>query len=61
MLSERKIAKLIALMEEQRRDNPLLPSRIDHEAAAMAQPSNHETALNLIDEATDLRQQSTEA
>ncbi|MDN4633781.1 hypothetical protein QCD71_19865 [Sphingomonas sp. PsM26] len=52
---------MIALMEEQRRDNPLLPSRIDHEAAAMAQPSNHETALNLIDEATDLRQQSTEA
>lgn len=48
----------IALLEEQRRDNPLLPSRTDHEAAAMEQPSDHEAALDLIDEATDLRQQS---
>jgi uncharacterized membrane protein len=60
LLSERKIAKVIALLEEQRRDNPLLPSRTDHEAAAMAQPSDHEAALDLIDEATDLRQQSAE-
>lgn len=60
MLSERKIAKIIELMEEQRRDNPLLPSRIDHEAATMAQPADHETALGRIEEAADLRQQPTE-
>lgn len=60
MLSERKIAKIIALLEEQRRDNPLLPSRVDHEAATMAQPSDHETTLDLIDEAADLRQQPIE-
>jgi uncharacterized membrane protein len=60
LLSERKIAKVIALLEEQRRDNPLLPSRTDYEAAAMAQPSNHDATLDLIDEATDLRQQSAE-
>ena len=59
MLSERKIAKVIALLEEQRRDNPLLPSRVDQEAATMAQPSDHEMALDLINEATDLRQQIT--
>jgi uncharacterized membrane protein len=60
MLSERKIAKVIALLEEQRRDNPLLPSRVDREAATMAQPSDHETALDLINEATDLRQRTTD-
>ena len=53
MLSERKIAKVIELLEEQRRDNPLLPSRLDHEAAELAQPSNHETTLTLIEEAAD--------
>lgn len=53
MMSERKIAKIIELLEEQRRDNPLLPSREDHEAADMAQPADHETTLSLIDEAVD--------
>jgi uncharacterized membrane protein len=55
MLSERKIAKIIELLEEQRRDNPLLPSRVDREAADMAQPADHETTLGLIDEAADQR------
>ena len=36
VLSERKMAKLIELMEEQRRDNPLLASRVDEEAERMA-------------------------
>jgi uncharacterized membrane protein len=60
MLSERKIAKVIALLEEQRRDNPLLPSRVDHEAADMSQPSDHDTALELIDEASDQRRRAVE-
>ncbi len=60
MLSERKIAKVIELLEEQRRDNPLLPSRVDHEAADMSQPSDHETTLGLIDEAADQRRRAVE-
>ena len=60
MLSERKIAKVIELLEEQRRDNPLLPSRVDREAADMAQPSDHETTLGLIDEAADQRRKAIE-
>ncbi len=36
VLSERKMAKLIELMEEQRRDKPLLASRVDEEAERMA-------------------------
>ena len=55
MLSERKIAKVIELLEEQRRDNPLLPSRMDHEAANMARPSDHESTLELIDEVAEQR------
>lgn len=60
MLSERKIAKIIALLEEQRRDNPMLPSRVDVEAADMAQPADHDIALTLIDEAAEQRCQTTE-
>ena len=37
-LSEKKIAKVIELLEEQRRDNPLLRSRTDDTADAMATP-----------------------
>lgn len=40
VLSEKKIAKVIELLEEQRRDNPLLPSRIDPEAETMAAPTD---------------------
>ena len=55
MLSERKIAKIIELLEEQRRDNPQLPSRRDREAESMAQPADHGAALEVIDEAADQR------
>ena len=58
MLSERKIAKVIELLEEQRRDNPMLPSRVDAEAAELAEPADHETTLALIEEATDQRRQT---
>ena len=44
-LSEKKIAKLIALMEEQRHDNPLLPERIDRAAAEMAKPVDPSSEL----------------
>ena len=40
MLAEQKIAKAIELLEEARRDNPLIRNRLDTEALAMAQPAD---------------------
>ncbi|WP_267397462.1 MULTISPECIES: DUF1003 domain-containing protein [unclassified Sphingomonas] len=60
MLSERKIAKVIQLLEEQRRDNPMLPSRVDHEAAEMAQPSDHDSTLGMLDDVADQRRSFTD-
>jgi uncharacterized membrane protein len=40
VLSEKKIAKIIELLEEQRRDNPLLQTRTDEEADAMARATD---------------------
>jgi len=40
MLSEQKLAKVIQLLEESRRDNPLLDDRIDASADAMATPAD---------------------
>lgn len=48
--SEHKIAKLIALLEEQRRHNPLLPDRHDPEAERMAQPSEPRDVMDRLDE-----------
>ena len=50
MLSEIKIAKVIALLEEQRRDNPMLPSRVDAEASRMARPADPATNLDQLDQ-----------
>jgi len=41
ILSEQKTAKVIQLLEESRRDNPLIRDRVDQEAEAMAQPADH--------------------
>ncbi len=57
MLSEKKIAKVIGLLEEQRRDNPLLPSRSDPEASRMAQPTDPTANLEHLDAAEDASQQ----
>jgi uncharacterized membrane protein len=40
-----KVAKLIALNEEMRRDNPQLADRVDHQAVAMAEPVDPEAVL----------------
>jgi uncharacterized membrane protein len=45
IMIEQKGAKLIALMEETRRDNPLLVNRIDAQAAAMSTPADPESVL----------------
>ena len=40
MLSERKTAKIISLLEELRRDHPGILDRMDAEAEAMSEPAN---------------------
>jgi uncharacterized membrane protein len=48
ILAEQKITKVIQLMEEGRRDNPLVPNRVDQEAEDMSQPSDPKSVLNVI-------------
>jgi uncharacterized membrane protein len=50
ILSDRKSAKIIALLEEFRRDNPLIQNRVDNDATAMAKPANPAAVLNAIEE-----------
>lgn len=50
ILSERKTAKVIQLLEEFRRDSPLMRDRIDHQAESMARPSDPQTVLDAIKE-----------
>jgi uncharacterized membrane protein len=45
ILSEQKTAKVIQLLEESRRDNPLIRDRVDQEAEAMAQPADPQSVL----------------
>jgi uncharacterized membrane protein len=47
-LSEQKIAKVISLLEEQRRENPLLPSRSDSEAEDLARSADPARVLDRI-------------
>ncbi len=65
-VSEQKIAKVIELLEEQRRENPALPDRTDLQAAEMAVASDPKQVLaRIIDtheeaERATLRDQSSE-
>jgi uncharacterized membrane protein len=54
VLTEKKIAKVIDLLEEQRRDNPALPSREDPQAEEMAEPASPSESLERI-EASSLK------
>ena len=45
IMIEQKDAKLIALLEEMRRDNPLLVDRVDREAEAMSTAADPEAVL----------------
>lgn len=45
LLSERKIAKVIELLEELRRDSPHIADRIDQQAEQMAQPADAQSVL----------------
>jgi uncharacterized membrane protein len=45
IMTEKKVAKLIALNEKMRRDNPQVVDRVDHQAADMAKPADPEAVL----------------
>jgi uncharacterized membrane protein len=45
LLSERKIAKVIELLEELRRDSPHIADRLDPQAEQMAQPADAQSVL----------------
>ena len=48
ILAEQKTAKTIQLIEELRRDNPLIRDRVDAEAEEMSRPADPETVLEAI-------------
>ena len=54
IVSEQKSAKIIALLEEMRRDNPNLRNRVDAEAVAMAVPADPQAVLDAIKDSADV-------
>jgi uncharacterized membrane protein len=50
LLGEQKTAKVIELLEEFRRDSPLIRNRVDQEAENMAQPADPQRVLDAIKE-----------
>ena len=51
LLNDQKIAKLIQLLEEFRRDSPQLSDRLDEEAEVMAKPADTQSVFSAIKEA----------
>jgi uncharacterized membrane protein len=49
LLSDRRSAKIIALLEELRRDAPGLADRIDRESDAMQQPADPKAVMDALD------------
>ena len=56
ILSEQKSAKIIALLEELRRDHPQLQDRRDDQAEAMAVPAEPHSVLDAIRDSTEVTQ-----
>lgn len=50
LLTERKVSKIIELLEGLRRDNPLMSNRHDAEAEAMQEPVDPHTALTSLND-----------
>jgi uncharacterized membrane protein len=48
ILNDQKSSKIIGLLEEFRRDNPMIADRIDNEARAMSTPSDHRAVMDAI-------------
>jgi uncharacterized membrane protein len=53
LLAEQKTAKVIALLEELRRDMPTVRDRIDHQADAMQMPVDTAAVMNVLEETLD--------
>jgi uncharacterized membrane protein len=53
LLSEQKTAKVIQLLEEFRRDIPLVHNRVDQQADAMAEPVDPQRVVQAIKETHD--------
>ena len=53
ILSEKKIAKVIALIEEQRKESPVLASRVDDEAECMSHSVDPRESLNRLEQAVE--------
>ena len=53
LLAEHKVTKLIALVEELRRDLPMVRNRIDHEANAMQEAVDPHAMLEALERATE--------
>jgi len=51
--NDQKIAKIIELLEESRRDNPAITNRVDDQAMAMSAPSDTDAVLEAIKELRD--------
>lgn len=51
--NDQKIAKIIALIEESRRDNPAITNRVDDQATTMSTPSDATQVLQAIRELSD--------
>jgi len=50
ILSEQKIAKAVALLEELRRDTPSIQNRVDEQADKMARPADPQSVIDAIQE-----------
>ncbi len=53
LLTEQKTTKLIRLLEELRRDLPMVKNRHDPEAAALEKPTNPEEVLAVFEKRRD--------
>lgn len=55
LLAERKIAKIIALLEELRRDSPTIKDRYDGVAEAMQHPADPQQVVEALESTSDLK------
>ena len=57
LLAERKITKIIALLEELRRDSPTIKDRYDGVAEAMEHPADPQLVVKALEENADLNRE----
>ena len=53
LLAEQKVAKLIALLEELRRDIPIVRDRVDQVAESMKEPVDARAVLSALEDSTE--------